>query len=81
MKENNTVNLYLEINEGKITKIKNIYFVGNNNFDSNELRSQIKSKIKSLSNIFANNNFKLFQIESDATRIENFYKNNGFIRR
>ena len=55
--ESNTANLYLDIHEGKITKIKNIYFVGNDNFDSNVLRSEIKSKIKSLSNIFANNNF------------------------
>jgi len=77
--QSNTANFYLEIYEGKITKIKNIYFVGNDTFDSDILRSEIKSKIKSLSNIFANNNFKLFQIESDATRISNFYKNNGFI--
>ena len=46
--ESNTANLYLDIHEGKITKIKNIYFVGNDNFDSNILRSEIKSKIKSL---------------------------------
>ena len=77
--QSNTANLYLEIYEGEITKIKNIYFVGNSNFDSDVLRGKIKSKIKSLSNIFANNNFKLFQIKNDAIRIENFYKNNGFI--
>ena len=77
--QSNTANLYLEIYEGEITKIKNIYFVGNSNFDSVVLRGKIKSKIKSLSNIFANNNFKLFQIKNDAIRIENFYKNNGFI--
>ena len=77
--QSNTANLYLDINEGRITKIKNIYFIGNNNFDSSLLRSEIKSKTKSLSNIFANNNFKLFQIESDAIIIKNFYQNNGFI--
>ena len=77
--ESNTADLYLDIIEGKITKIKNIYFVGNNNFESYILRSEIKSKTKNLLNIFANNNFKLFQIQSDSLRIENFYKNNGFI--
>ena len=78
-KKSNTANLYLEINEGKITKIKNIYFVGNNTFDSNVLKFEIKSKVKSLSNIFANNNFKLFQIEGDSIRLEKFYKNEGFM--
>ena len=44
--QSNTANLYLDINEGRITKIKNIYFIGNNNFDSSLLRSEIKSKTK-----------------------------------
>ena len=70
--QSNTANLYLQINEGEITKINNIYFIGNSNFDDDILKSKIKSKIKSLSNIFANNNFKLFQVESDTRRIENY---------
>jgi hypothetical protein len=61
--------VYINDLEGKITKINCIYFAGNNNFDSNILKSEIKSKTKNLSNIFANNNFKLFQIEGDAIRI------------
>ena len=77
-KQNNTAVLYFNFQEGKITKIKNVYFVDNKIFDDDILKSEIKSKNKSLKNLFANNNFKIFQIESDVIRIENFYKNNGF---
>ncbi len=75
----NTADLYFEINEGSITKIKNIYFEGNLSLDNQELKSKIKSKTKTLINIFANNNFKLFEIENDVRLLNNHYKNKGFI--
>ena len=75
----NTADLYFEINEGSITKIKNIYFEGNLSLDNQELKSRIKSKTKTLVNIFANNNFKLFEIENDVRLLNNHYKNKGFI--
>ena len=75
---NNSSDVYLDFVEGEITKIKSIYFTGNNTFDKNIILSKLKSKTKKITNIFANNNFKLFQIENDVIRISNFYKNKGF---
>ncbi len=75
---NKSANFFLEFNEGKITKIKQINIIGNANFDDSLIRSKIKSKTKKLTNIFANNNFKLFQIENDIIRIQNFYKSEGY---
>ncbi len=77
--ESNTANLYFDFNEGTITKINNITFNGNNNINSQTLKSAIKSKTKSLRNIFANNNFKKFSLDQDKINILNFYKNNGFL--
>ena len=76
---NNSVNLYLKFNEGEITKITEINFSGNNSFDSDILLSKIKSKTKNIKSIFANNNFKLFQINNDLIRIKKFYESKGFI--
>ena len=76
--DNNSVELSLNFNEGEITKIKNIIFDGNLNYDDSVLASKIKSKIKKITNIFANNNFKLFQINNDTLKIVNFYKSQGY---
>ena len=77
-KENNTADIYFEIIEGELTKIKNIYFEGNSNIDNEILKSLIKSKTKSLINIFANNNFKKFTVIDDTRKIKNYYINSGF---
>ena len=76
--DNNSSDVYLNFVEGKITKIKKINIVGNNTFNKNIILSKIKSKTKKITNIFANNNFKIFQIENDVIRLLNFYKNEGF---
>ncbi len=77
--KNNTADLYFDINEGEITKIKNILFDGNFLVDNRELKSVINSKTKSLINIFANNNFKESVIQNDVRLLKNYYKNKGFI--
>ena len=77
-KDTNTADIYFEINEGDITKIKNIFFEGNFSIDNEILKSLINSKTKSLINIFANNNYKKFTVIDDTRKIENHYKNNGF---
>ena len=76
--ETNTTDLYFEINEGDITKINKIIFDGNNNINSQTLKSVIKSKTKTLKNIFANNNFKQFAVENDVRRLSNHYINEGY---
>ena len=77
-KETNTADIYFDFNEGEITKINNIYFEGNNNIDTRELRSIIKSKSKSIINIVVNNNFKKFQVENDIRLIKNYYNKKGY---
>ena len=75
---NNSSDVYLDFNEGVITKIKKINIMGNSVFDTNTILSKIKSKTKKITNIFANNNFKIFQINNDRIRIQNFYKQQGY---
>ena len=76
--DTNTAEIYFEFEEGKITKVNNIYFVGNNNADNRDLKSLIKTKTKSIINIFANNNFKKYQVENDIRLIKNYYKQEGY---
>ncbi len=75
---NNSADVYLDFIEGKITKINKINVQGNSAFDKNTILSKIKSKTKKISNIFANNNFKIFQLNNDIIRIKNFYKQQGY---
>ncbi len=78
-KETNTVDIYFNINEGNLTKINKIIISGNVYILADEIREIIKSKTKSISNIFANNNFKPSIVERDLFIISNYYKNKGFI--
>ena len=77
--ETNTVDLYFNINEGKITKINKIFITGNESILSQEILEIITSKTKSITNIFANNNFKPSSLERDKFLITKYYKNNGFL--
>ncbi len=76
--DSNTAELFFEFDEGEITKISRIEFEGNDKIDDSTLRNTIKSKVKSLTNIFANNNFKKFVVENDALIISNLYKDKGY---
>lgn len=78
-KDTNTVDLYFVIREGKITKIKNIFINGTNYILAEDIREIIKSKTKTIRNIFANNNFKPATVERDKIIITNYYKNNGYL--
>ena len=75
----NLADLTFDITEGKITKIKNIIFNGNSSVSTNELKSIINSKTKTLVNIFANNNFKRFSVDNDGRLLKNYYINKGYI--
>ena len=77
--ENNTADIYFIFNEGEITKINNVILNGNKSIDSQEIKQVIKSKSKTLVNMFDNNNFKIFTVENDLLRISNLYKNYGYI--
>ena len=77
--ETNTADLYFNMNEGEITKINKIIINGNNSILTDDIKGIIKSKTRSIVNIFANNNFKPINIERDKFTIINYYKNNGFL--
>ena len=77
--ESNTADIYFNIKEGKITKINKIIIEGNQFIPAENIKNVIKSKTKSIKNIFANNNFKPSAVERDTFLISNFYKDNGYI--
>ena len=76
--DQNLATIYVDITENKITKIKAIKFIGNKDINSFDLADIIKSKVKKLTNIFANNNFKPMQVDIDRQRLLNFYKEKGY---
>ncbi len=77
--ESNTADIYFKIDEGNITKINRIFVVGNDAVSSQDIREIIKSKTKSIRNIFANNNFKPTTVERDKFVIINYYNNKGYL--
>ncbi len=76
--DQNLATVYIDITENKITKIKSIKFRGNNDISNSDLSEEIKSKVKKLTNLFANNNFKPIQVDTDRQRLIRFYKKNGY---
>ncbi len=77
--ETNAVDLNFEINEGKITKINKIIINSNNFILDEDIRSIINSKTKTITNIFANNNYKPNVVERDKFLISNYFKEYGYI--
>ena len=77
--ETNTVDLNFDISEGKITKINKIIIESNNFISDDDIRAVIKSKTKTITNIFANNNYKPNVVERDKYLISNYFKDFGYI--
>jgi len=77
--ETNTVDLNFDINEGKITKINKIIIESKNFISDDDIRAIIKSKTKTITNIFANNNYKPNVVERDKYLISNYFKDYGYI--
>ena len=77
--DSNTVDLYFNIIEGTITKINNIIIKGNESLFADDIKEVIKSKTKTIRNIFANNNYKPTVVERDKILIANYFRNNGFL--
>jgi len=77
--ETNTVDLNFDINEGKITKINKIIINSNNFILDEDIRAIIKSKTKTIRNIFANNNYKPNVLERDKYLIINYFREYGYL--
>ena len=76
----NKVNLIFEIYEGSQSKLNLIKFVGNDSYSDRFLSSQITSQDLSFYNIFkSGSNLNPDVFNFDTKKLENFYKDNGFL--
>ncbi len=73
------VNLNFDINEGSLLTVKNINFVGNQTFSTNELKSIISTKEDAWYKLFGSNKFIPERLEYDKKKLEEFYKERGYI--
>jgi len=76
--DDNQINLILNINKNDISKIKNIYFIGDKYFSSGQLSDIISSAEDSWWSFFSNSSLNEDRIEYDKKLLKLFYKSNGF---
>ncbi|MFO1120955.1 MAG: outer membrane protein assembly factor BamA [Hyphomicrobiales bacterium] len=75
----NRVDLVFEINEGGETKVRNIDFVGNNNFSARDLRSVVGTQEARWWKFFAHNDtYDPDRVEYDKELLRRYYLRNGF---
>jgi outer membrane protein insertion porin family len=76
--DNNQVNLIINIDKKDISKIKNIYFIGNKYFSNSQLLDVITSKEDSWWRLFTSSALSEQRVEYDKQLLKDFYKNEGF---
>jgi outer membrane protein insertion porin family len=76
--DNNQVNLIINIDKNEISKIKNIFFIGNKYFSSGQLLSVISSSEDGWWKIFSSSGLSEKRIEYDKDLLKDFYKSKGF---
>jgi outer membrane protein insertion porin family len=76
--DNNQVNLIINIDKKDISKIKNIYFIGNKYFSDSQLLDVITSKEYSWWKLFTSSALSEQRVEYDKQLLKDFYKNKGF---
>jgi len=76
--ENNQINLILNIDKKNISKIKNIYFIGNKFFSSSQLLDVISSSEDGWWKLFSASALNEQQIENDKYLLKDFYRSKGF---
>lgn len=76
--ENNQVNLILNIDKRDISKIKNIFFIGDKYFSSSILSSVISSTEDGWWKLFSSSVLSEKMIEYDKNLLRDFYKSKGF---
>jgi len=76
--DNNQVNLIINIDKKEISKIKNIYFIGNKFFSNGQLLEVISSKEDEWWNFFSSSALSEQRVDYDKQLLKNFYKNKGF---
>jgi outer membrane protein insertion porin family len=76
--DNNQVNLIVNIDKKEISKIKNIYFIGNKYFSNNQLMSVLTMSEDSWWKFFSSSALSEQRIEYDKQLLRDFYKSKSF---
>ena len=76
--DNNQINLIINIDKNEISKIKNIYFIGDKYFSSSQLLEVISSSEDTWWKFFSSSTLSEQKIEYDKQLLKDFYKNKGF---
>ena len=76
--DNNQINLIINIDKKEISKIKNIYFIGNKFFSSSQLLSVISSSEDGWWKLFSSSGLSEQRIEYDKQLLKDFYRLKGF---
>ena len=80
MLEQNRVDLIFEIDEGALSKISKITFIGNNKFSDSKLRDVIQSKEDGFYRFLTSDDtYDPDRLDFDGELLRRFYLNNGFI--
>ena len=76
--DNNQINLIINIDKKEISKIKNIYFIGNKYFSNSQLMDVITSTEDGWWKIFSTSALSEQRIEYDKQRLKDFYRSKSF---
>ena len=76
--DNNQINLIINIDKKEISKIKNIYFIGNKYFSNSQLLDVITSTEDGWWKIFSTSALSEQRIEYDKQLLKDFYKSKSF---
>ena len=77
--DQNRVDLIFEVDEGPVTGIRDINFIGNSEFSDRRLRDAIATTESSWWNFFSSNdNYDPDRLEYDREQLRQFYNNRGY---
>jgi outer membrane protein insertion porin family len=76
--DSNQVNLIVNIDKKEISKIRNIYFIGNKIFSSSQLLDVISSSEDGWWKLFTSSALSEQKVEYDKQLLKDFYKSKGF---
>ena len=76
--DNNQINLIINIDKKEISKIKNIYFIGNKYFSNSQLMDVITSSEDGWWKFFSTSALSEQRIEYDKQLLKDFYKSKSF---
>lgn len=78
-REQNRVDVVFEIDEGAVTKIQGINFVGNQVYSDRQLRNQLQSEITHWYKFFTNNDaYDQDRVNFDKEKLRRFYVSHGY---